>query len=272
MARKFLMIKVGLLKQAANYIRKDMGTEEELRQLGRSYLKRPVNAIICSSDYVMEDGHRRKAGAQMVGGPDAEVLVCITDEPIDESGRLEIMIQTAIHTRAISAYEEYIGISQLKERNPGATDEQLGERIGRKPAMMSRILSLGRCVPAVKEAAATGLLGITEWNEFSKCSEERQQELLAEYQSGRITSRDELARVVKKRRSGSKPAVKVSRVNFVLPSSGVKVVVSGAGQSLDDLHESLSESLREVRKARDQAMDIRAFQAVMASKNKKRTD
>ena len=272
MTRKFLMIKVGLLKPAANYIRKDMGTEEELQQLGRSYLERPVNAIICSSDYVMRDGHRRKAGAQSVAGPNAEVLVCMTDEPIDESGRLEIMLESAIHTRGLSFYEEYIGVSQLKERNPGATAEQLGERIGRKPAMMSRILSLGRCIPAVKEAAAAGLLGITEWNEFSKCSEERQQELLAEWKAGRITTRDELARVVKRSRSASKPAVKVSRVNFVLPTSGVRVVVSGAGQSLDDLHESLSESLREVRKARDQAMDIRAFQAVMASKNKKRTE
>ena len=272
MARKYGSVKAGKLKHTANHIREAMGTEEELRALGTSYLHRPLHPIICLPDLEIMDGNRRLAGVLLFAGPDADVPVCITDEPIDESALLEIQMESAIHTRGLTPYEEYLGASQWMERNSGATAEQLGARIGRKPAMMSRILSLSRCIAAVKEAAASGSLGITEWNEFSKCSEQRQHELLAEWQSGRIASRDELARVVKKSRSGSKPAVKVSRVNFVLPSSGVRVVVSGVGQSLDDLHESLSESLREVRKARDQAMDIRAFQAVMASKNKKRSE
>src|SRR5262249_33827388 len=140
----------------------------------------------------------------------------------------------------------------------------------RKPAMMSRLLSLSRCVAVVKEAAASGALGVTEWYELSKCPEQQQQELLAARLSGQGSSRDQLAQAARKSRSRNIPAVKLTRVNFVLPASGVRIAVSGAGQSLDDLHESLSESLREVRKARDQAMDIRAFQAVMASKNKKR--
>jgi hypothetical protein len=140
-----------------------MGTEEELRALGVSYVNRPLNPIICLADFEVVDGNRRLAGVLLVAGPDAEVPVCITDEPVDESVKLEIMMESEIHTRGLSAYEEYLGASQWMERNPGATAEQLGKRIGRKPAMMSRLLSLSRCVPAVKEAAASGLLGVTEW-------------------------------------------------------------------------------------------------------------
>ena len=269
MARKYGIVKVGKLKHTANYIRKDMGTEDELRQLARSFLNRPLNPIICLPDLEIGDGNRRAAGVLLLAGPDAEVPVCITDEPLDDSAKIEIMLESAIHTRGLSDYEEFNGADQWLERNKDSTAEELGKRIGRAPSSMSRLLSLRRCVPAVKEAAAAGSIGITEWHLLSTCNEQQQHEFLGARQSGQITSRDELARLVKKTRTG-KPEVKVSRVNFILPASGVRILVSGAGQSLDDLFESLTESLREVRKARDQAMDIRAFQAVMASKNKQK--
>lgn len=272
MTRRYSSMKAGKLKHTANHIREAMGTEDELRALGASFVNRPVNPIICLPDLEVVDGNRRLAGVLLVAGPEAEVPVCVTDERLDDSAKLEIMLQSAIHTRGLSAYEEYVGACQWMKRNTGGTAEQLGERIGRKPSMMSRLLSLSRCIPAVKEAAASEHIGLTEWYELSKCPEQQQQELLAARLSGQVSSRDQLAQAARKSRSRSVPAVKMSRVNFVLPASGVRIVVSGAGQTLDDLHESLSESLREVRKARDQAMDIRAFQAVMASKNKKRSE
>ena len=272
MARKYGTMKAGKLKKTINHIREDVGTDEELRQLGRSFIQRPVNPIICRDDFEVVDGNRRLAGVLLEAGPDADVPVCITDEPLDESARIEIMMASAIHTRGLSAHEEYLGASQWLVRNPGATAEQLGERIGRKPAMMSRILSLGRCASAVRDAAASGLLGVTEWNALSTCPEEKQLELLADRLSGKIGNRDQLAQASKGVRRGDKPAVKLTRVNFVLPSSGVRIVVSGAGQSLDDLHESLSESVREVRKARDQGQDIKSFQAFMVAKSKKRNE
>ena len=116
-------IKAGKLKHTANHIREAMGTEEELRALGASFVNRPVNPIICLPDLEVVDGNRRLAGVLLVAGPEAEVPVCITDERVDESARLEIMIQSAIHTRGLSAYEEYLGASQWMERNPGATAE-----------------------------------------------------------------------------------------------------------------------------------------------------
>lgn len=269
MARKHGIVKAGKIKHTAGYIRDNMGTEEELRQLGRSYLHRPLNPIICRMDReVLEvlDGNRRLEGVLLVAGPDAELPVCTTDEPVDEIAKLEIMMESAIHTRGLSAYEEYFGASQWMALNPGATAEGLGERIGRKPAMMSRILSLGRCIPAVKEAAKAGLLGVTEWNEFSKCSEQQQQELLAARLSGQVSSRDELTRAARKGRSGSAPAVKLSRVKIAMPQ-GATVVISGKELTMAGVVELLTETLKEARKAAEQ-YDVKTWQSMMKDKAK----
>ena len=262
MARRYASMKAGKLKHTANHIREWTGTEEELRALGASFVNRPVNPIICLPDMEVVDGNRRLAGVLLVAGPDVEVPVCITDEQVDESAKLEIMIQSAIHTRGLSAYEEFVGASQWMERNPGATAEQLGERIGRKPSMMSRMLSLSRCVPAVKEAAASGQLGVTEWYELSKCPEQRQQELLAARLSGQVSSRDQLAQAARKQRSGSAPTVRASKIKCQL-ASGVCVVVSGDEMTLDEMIEALAEAAKEAKKARDQGLDAKTFQSVM---------
>jgi len=271
MARKHGIVKAGKLRHTAGYIRENMGTEEELRQLGRSYLKRALNPIICRQilDYLeVLEGNRRLEGVLLVAGPDADIPVCTTDEPVDEIAKIEIMMESAIHTRGLSAYEEYVGASQWMELNPGATAEALGERIGRKEAMMSRILSLGRCVPAVKEAAKTGLIGVTEWNELSKCSEQQQLELLAARLSGQVSSRDQLTQAARKGRSGSvTPAVKLSRVKIAMPQA--TVAISGKELSMAGVVELLTETLKEARKAADQ-YDVKTWQSMMKDKAKAR--
>ena len=267
MTRRHGTAKAGKIKGTAIHIRQDKGAEEELRALGSSYLKRPLNPLICRMDGETPevlDGNRRLAGVLLVAGPDADVPVCITDEPVDEIVKLEIMLESAIHTRGLSAYEEFVGYSQWMERNPGATAERLGERIGRKSPMMSRILSLGRCIPAVKEAAKAGLLGVTEWNEFSKCSEQQQHELLAARLSGQVSSRDQLARVARKSRSGGAPAaVKLSRLKIAMPEA--TVVISGKDLSMSRVVELLTETLKEARKAAD-VFDVRTWQRMMKDK------
>jgi ParB-like chromosome segregation protein Spo0J len=265
MARRYSSMKAGKLKHTANHIREAMGTDDELRALGASFVNRPVNPIICLPDLEVVDGNRRLAGVLLVAGPEAEVPVCITDERVDESAKLEIMIQSAIHTRGLSAYEEYLGASQWMERNPGATAEQLGERIGRKPAMMSRLLSLSRCVAAVKEAAASGSLGVTEWYELSKCPEQQQQELLAARLSGQVSSRDQLAQAARKQRKGNTAAVKLSKVKIAMPQA--TVVITGKDLSMPEVVDLLAETLKEARKAADQ-FDVKTWQSMMRDKAK----
>lgn len=162
MNRQYKSEKVGRLRLTRNHIRTELGTDDELRQLGRSYLRRPLYPIICGPDLEVEDGNRRASGVLLEAGPDAEVPICITSETVSEAVKLEIQMESAIHSRALSHYEQFLGGSRWLELNPGATAEQLGKRIGRSGSMMTRIMSLARCIPAVKEAAAAGLLSVSE--------------------------------------------------------------------------------------------------------------
>ena len=52
-------------------------------------------------------------------------------------------------------------------------------------------------------------------------------------------------------------------------ASGVCIVASGEGLSLDDLIEGLGEAQREAKKAREQGLDAKTFQAVLKDKSKK---
>ena len=268
MARRYGAVKAGKLKHTANHIRETMGTEEELRALGRSYLRKPLSSIVCSPDLMVWDGNRRLEGVLLEGGPDVEVPVCVVDEPINASVLLEIQLESAIHSRGLSAYEEYVGASQWLEENPDATAEQLGESIGRKPSWMSRLLSLSRCIPAAKEAAASELLGITEWYELSKCTEQQQQELLAARLSGEVSNRDQLAQAVRQRRSGSTTPIKLSKVKIAMPQA--TVIITGQELSMGEVVDLLANTLKEARKAADQ-FDVKTWQSMMKDKAKSAT-
>ena len=58
--------------------------------------------------------------------------------------KLEIMLQSAIHTRRLSHYEEFVGFTKWLKLNPDATGETLAKRFNRTTSMVSRILSLRR--------------------------------------------------------------------------------------------------------------------------------
>jgi ParB family transcriptional regulator, chromosome partitioning protein len=265
--RQYLTKKARQLKRTANHIRDGLGAEDELRQLGRSYLTRPLQPIICRPDLEVLDGNRRLQGVLLEGGPDTEVPVCITDEPMSDAVKLEIQMESAIHTRGLSAYEQFLGARKWLELNPGATAEQLAERIGRSGSMMTRILSLERCLPAVKEAAAAGLIGVSEWYEFAKCSEQQQHELLAAKLSGAVKSRSELARAGRRQRNGQSPAVRVNRIKIEL-SSGATVTIAGAELSLEDAIEATADAQKRLRQGRDQGLTAKTISKVSAERAK----
>jgi hypothetical protein len=273
MARQYGTRKVGELKHPKNYIRQDMGSEEELRELARSFKKQPWYPIIHDLELVIGDGNRRAAGMLLEFGPDAEVPTCATDELVDESAKLEIQLESAIHTRGISPYEEFVGASRWLEVNSGATIADLAKRTGgRSVSMLSRILSLGGCIPAVVEQAAAGLIPVCDWPRFAACDAKQQQELLVARASGEIKNRDDLARAARKLRNGpTEPAPKVSRGTFVLDGASVSVAVAG-GQtlSMDALIDHLTDLLRAAKASRDKNIGVKNFAAVLRDQQTKR--
>jgi hypothetical protein len=266
MTRQYTNAKAEKLKRTGNHIRQNMGSDEELRQLGGDYLARPLYPIIVSAHLEVYDGNRRLAGVLLTAGPEAELPVCITDELWSEAVKLEIQMESAAHTRSLSAYEMFVGCKKWLELNTGATAGELARRIHVTEAYLSKLLSLDRCIPAVKEAAAAGKIGLSDWYAISR-GEAEQATLLAAKLNG--ATRDELESRGRKARNGDNPAVRVSRVKCAMPS-GVNVSFAGAGGglSLDDLIDTLGALLKECRKAQEQGLDSKTFQAVLRDKAK----
>jgi hypothetical protein len=91
--------------------------------------------------------------------------------------------------------------------------------------------------------------------------------LLAAKLSG--ASRDELESRGRKARNGGTPSVRVARVRCQMPS-GVMVTLAGEGDgmTLDDVIETLVELLKAARKANEEGLDSKTFQAVLKDKAK----
>jgi hypothetical protein len=106
---------------------------------------------------------------------------------------------------------------------------------------------------------------------MSKVGEREQHELLAARVSGQIKNAQEVNRQARRTRNsnGNGQAVKVSRVKCLLPS-GVCVTLAGDGEglTLDEVIESLQDLLKEAKKANDQGLDSKTFQAVLRDKSR----
>jgi len=80
-------------------------------------------------------------------------------------------------------------------------------------------------------------------------------------------SRDAIEQAGRKKRAGA-PSVKASKVKCFLPS-GVQVVVSGNGVSLDESIEALNEAIKEMKRARELGYTAKTFAAAMKDKARK---
>jgi len=149
--------------------------------------------------------------------------------------------------------------------NPAWQLKDLAEHLKFDPSMVTRLLSPSKCIAAVQEALAAGRIGISDCYAMSKADAKEQARLLALKLDG--VSRDVIEQQGRKERNGGTQAVRLSRCKLVL-SSGVNVTVSGEELSLDELIEALGEAQKEARKARDQSLDVKTFQAVMRDKAK----
>lgn len=269
MRRQYTTGKAGDLKHAATHIRQSKGTDEDLVQLGRSYLARPLYPIIVSLALLILDGHRRHAAVLKVGGPEAEVPICITDEPWSEAVKLEIQLESAAHQRGLNPYEQFLGCSKWIELNPGAAAADLAQRLHLSPGHLAKVLSLSKCIPAVQEAAEAGRLSVSDWYAISRASDAKEQhELLAMKLAG--LSRDALEREGRRRkRSGSTETVRLARVKCPMPGGvTVSLAAQGDGVTLDEVEATLVALLKEVRKGKDQGLDSKTFSAVLRDKAK----
>jgi hypothetical protein len=262
MNREYLTKPAKLLKHSRNWLRIDCGDESYLASLCQSYLARPLYPIICTPDFEIEDGNLRLEAVlrHAPTGGDTELPLCITNEAVTPALLLEIQMDSAAHTKALSDYEQFIGGSEWLKLT-GATAKELAGRIHRDEPTLSKILSLAKCVEPVRDAAAAGKIGYSKWWALSKLPPAEQPALLAQHLNG--ATRDELERHRRKQRT-TLPPVKMSRIKIPLAteiSTGI-VTIAGDGIDLEAGEDMLKEALKSIRNAKDKGLDTKTAQAV----------
>lgn len=269
MVREYRNEKVKNLKRLKSHLRLDLGSEEELIALGRNYLEHPIYPIICTPPLEILEGNRRHEGVLKVppplGGPEAIVPICITDEPMTEILKLEIQMQSAIHTRRLTWWEEYVGGSRWLELNPGATAEQLAMRYGRSAGMLSQILSASKVIGPVREAFKAGKMGPGVVYAISQVPEADQLDLLQQHLQG--ATRDQIVAESRKRRNGQNGQTGAKSTRMTCPIPGRKMVVQVSatdGFTLTQVIEAIQELMRELKKAADRSIDPKTFSRLMA--------
>ncbi len=156
--------------------RKDF-PEGELRFLGASLAKKQLVPLIARKSGVLVDGERRWRAAKLVG---LKTLDCyLVDDTAKEGEIKEIQLVTALHRADLRPYEVYLGFVEWLRAHAGRTGKDLAAAIDRSEASVSMTLSLHRCIPAVKEAAKEGKIGLKDWYAISQGNEQQQVEMLA---------------------------------------------------------------------------------------------
>ncbi len=236
--------------------------EAELRQLGASLKVKQLQPVLARPDGVLIAGERRLRAAKLVGLPTLDVI--ITDEPLTETQIKVIQLTENVQRADLTGFEKWQACEELLRINPQWMAKDLAEHLHLDPSMVTRLLSPSRCIKGWQDALREGKAGVSDLYAASKLPEAGQVELLALKLSG--ASRDAIEQAGKKKRTAA-PTVRLSRVKVAL-TSGVQIVVSGEGISLDEVIESLAEAGKEARKAREQSLDVRTWQRVMADKSK----
>jgi hypothetical protein len=272
MTREYTTAPASRLRHPATWIRTDDGGDAYLESLWQSYAARPLYPIICvrlAELLEVWDGNLRLEAALRFSpqGGDTELPVCIvTGEPVTSSLSLEIQMDSASHTKGLSDFEETTGGIEWLKLNPGATAKELARRIHQDETILSKKLSLARCIPDVWEAAKAGRIGYTKWHQISTLPPEEQPAALADCLAG--VTRDEIRRRSRTRRNeangNGQPVIRLPKLKIPLANETATGTVTVAGESLDldDAETLLKEAMRAVRAAKDKNLDPKTAQAV----------
>jgi ParB family transcriptional regulator, chromosome partitioning protein len=208
-------------------------------------------------------GHGRYLAAPAAGMNKMPVIV--TDRVLTPTEIECIKAVENAHTQELEDRDLYRIVARLKELNPGASQQAIGQMIAVKDHKMTHLFAVDKLIPAAKDAFMSGAFGLGKAYQISKAPDERGQHDLLTLALGNQCSRDELARRVsrKARNGASDPAPKVSRATFVLNGASISVAVANGALGMDDVIDYLTSLVREAKKQRDAGVSIKNFAAVL---------
>jgi ParB/RepB/Spo0J family partition protein len=238
--------------------------EAGLKQLGESLKVKQLQPVLARPDGTLIAGERRYRAAMLVGMNELEVI--ITEEPLTESQIRVLQLTENMQREDLSGYEQWQGCVELLRLNPGWLAKDLAQSLKLDPSMVTRLQSPSKCIAEVQKAFAAGEIGISDCYTISKLAEGEQAEALALKLSG--ASRDQLEQHGRKKRNGPVSAVRVNRIKCPLPSGAV-VMISGEGISLDEAIGAAQEWVKAAKRAVEDGLDAKTFQAVCKDRAKK---
>lgn len=235
------------------------------RQLGESLKAHgQIQPVVARPDGQLLAGERRLRGARWAGL--AELDVVITDEELPPAEITLLQLTENVHRAGLSDQEKVRACETLLALEPGLDQKGLASRLKVDAATISKWLCVreGRAIPAVREAFFAKQIGLAAAYPISQAPATHQPELLARALAG--ATRDELAGAVKRRRCESSPGPKLGHIRCPLPT-GVTINFAGTALSLDTVIDALAEAQRAAKKARDEGLDARTWQAIMTQKS-----
>ncbi len=239
---------------------------EEIRRLGEDMRANgQLQAVAATEDGRMIFGHGRYLAAPVAGFKTLEVKLWPATLP-DTQFKLIRASETLLR-KELKGYQKWLRCADLMAGNPTWQMKDLAEALHLDPSMLTRLLSPSKCIPTWQEALKAEKVGISDCYAASKLPPDEQAGLLSLKLAG--ASRDAIEQAGRKKRAERQaPSVKVARVKCTLPS-GINVVVSGEGVSLDESIEALTEAIKEMKRARDLGYTAKTFAAAMKDKSKK---
>jgi ParB family chromosome partitioning protein len=236
--------------------------EGDLRRLGESMKAHgQLQPVLARPNGTLIAGERRLRAAMLVGLPTLNVL--ITEDVLSETQIKVLQLTENLHRSDLRDSEKWRAFEELAQLNPDWSNKDLAEHLNLSESTVTKYQAPSRCIPDVQNALLAGKLGITAVYEISRVPADQQAELLRLKLSG--ASRDAIVQAARKSRSGSTPAVKLSRVKIAMPQA--TVVISGKELSMAEVVDLLAETLKEARKAADQ-FDVKTWQSMMRDKSK----
>jgi ParB family transcriptional regulator, chromosome partitioning protein len=238
--------------------------EAELLALGQSLKVRQLQPVLALPDGTLIAGERRWRAAGIVGLDKLDVIV--TDKPLSETEIRVIQLTENLHRADLSGHEKWLACAELMCGNPAWQLKDLAAHLKIAESTVTKYLSPSKCIPAVQQALQEGRIGITECYTLSLLSADEQAQMLALKLAG--ASRQGLEAASRRQRNSHAAVVRVDRVRLALPG-GIQLLATGKGIDLGSLADALSEAQKEVRKARDQNLDVKVMQAVLRKKSGK---
>lgn len=238
----------------------------ELQALGADIqehgLLNPLLVKRLANRYVLVAGERRLRSMKLVGIKKAQAII-LRD---DADAEVVQWIENAQRSDLLPA-EKANALRMVKDKK-GWSNKEIAGHLHMDQSLPGKYLSLFETIPVVQEAAAAGKIGLAVWYAISLVDAAEQPALLEMYLAG--MSRDQIVSISRQKRNeatnGAAQAVRLDSVKIPL-ASGATLTIRGSGLNIASVVETLSEVLKEARKAAEQ-YDVKTWVRMMADKAK----